>query len=294
MERIRRFFNQFKKQIFYTIIAVVMGFAILQTFNTLAKKQREKEELSIGESADYEKDYSVITGEYRPESLYKGEVEVLNKFVNFLNEKNYEQAYNMLGDDCKEVLYPNIDVFIQGYCNNYFSTKKTCKFQSWNDTTYQVQIRDDAADSGVYQTTDYLQDYYTVRGEKLYIGGFVKREEIGKEANKSKVLVKVNYIDYYINYTELNFIVTNTSEKKVYIDLKEDERAITIEDKNGINFPSNVSEIAMENLKVNPGEDKTNTLRFEVAYRNELEFTKFKIGKLFKERSGLINIEVEI
>ena len=171
-------------------------------------------------TVDYNKDYSIISDEYKDESTYKRETNILNQFANYCSEKNYEQAYALLTDDCKEALYPDIDTFIQGYCNKNFEDKKTCKFQAWNEQTYLVEIRRDAMSSGVYSETNYLQDYYTVDGNKLSISSFIKRQKVNKEKEEKNINVRVINVDYYIDYTSVSFNVSNNTTTKMIVDTK--------------------------------------------------------------------------
>ena len=296
MRNIIRFFNQNKKQIIRVILLILFVFIILQLLNNMTKeKNKNLNAISEDKSIDYGKDYSIISESYKDESIYKRETNILNQFANYCNEKNYEQAYDLLTDNCKEALYPNIDTFIQGYCNENFENKKTCKFQAWNEQTYLVEIRRDAMSTGVYSENNYLQDYYTVEGDKLNINSFVKRENVNKEKTSENITIKIDSIDYFIDYTQLNITTINMNKERILLDTQENERTILLTDGNGLKLSSNVNEIAKQSLVIESGGVRKNTLRFEEGYKTDIKLRNLELSGILKENQGLIDkIEINI
>ena len=294
MGNIIRFFNQNKKQIIRVILIILFIIIILQVLNNIAKERQKNSGFIADKSIDYGKDYAIISGEYKDETIYKKETNILNQFANYCNEKNYEQAYNLLTEECKEILYPDIDTFIQGYCNEYFSDKRSCTFQAWDGQTYLVEIREDSMSTGRYSEDKYLQDYYTVKENKLNISSFVKREQINKEKEEKNINVRVLNIDYYIDYTKVTLNVTNNATTKMEIDLKQDPQTLTIEDNNGTKFTSNISEMSISELMVDAGTSRNITLQFQVGYRTDLKIRNITLQKMFVERRGLLEAKVEI
>ena len=294
MRNIIRFFNQNKKQIIKVILLIIFVIVIIQILNNMAKEKNKNNTAIEDKTIDYGKDYSIISGEYKDEGTYRRETNILNQFANYCNEKKYEQAYALLTENCKEALYPNIETFIEGYCNKNFENKKTCKFQAWNEQTYLVEIRRDAMSTGVYSESNYIQDYYTVDGNKLNISGFVKREQINKGKDEKNISVKVMNIDYYIDYTNVTLNITNNATTTMIVDTQHDPNSLTLEYNNGAKFKSNVAEIPTSELVVEAGNSKNITLQFQVGYKTDLKIRNITLQKMYREKSGLIEAKIEI
>ena len=177
MEGFRIFFHQNIIKIVATIVAIIMTLALIYVLNSYYKnKKKDPEETQTDQ---YGRDYAILTDTQKNEAVYTKETNIMQQFVDYCNAKDYENAYNLLSDDCKNALYPNINIFIENYCNPNFETIKTCNFQAWNTSTYLVEIRNDAITSGEYTNTEYIRDYYTISADgKLSINSYVKRKNI--------------------------------------------------------------------------------------------------------------------
>ena len=72
----------------------------------------------------------------------------------------------MLTDDCKELLFTNVESFEQSYYKLIFSTKRIGDMQNYisrnNRVTYLVTFHEDVLSSGKTEDTHYYQDYITI------------------------------------------------------------------------------------------------------------------------------------
>lgn len=289
MEGFRIFFHENIIKIIATIVAIIMILALIYVLNGYYKNKKNNPEET--QTAEYGRDYAILTDTQKNEAVYTKETNIMQQFVDYCNAKDYENAYNLLTDDCKEVLYPNINIFIENYCNPNFATPKTCNFQAWNTFTYLVEIRNDAITSGEYTNTEYVRDYYTISTDgKLSINSYIKRKNIDNELTfYDNVKVKVDYVDYFIDYTQVCATITNPSPRAVIIDSKVEEKGIALVDENNLEYTSNINEIDREDLIVKQDEIRQLKLQYQVGYREDRDFTKLVFKNFYIERAGIQN-----
>ena len=284
MEGLRIFFNQNKVKILAIIVGAIFLILLLQVLNGVYKNQKET---SIDEkTVDYNKDYQILSDSRKSEIIYEKETSTLQEFVDYCNAKNYQSAYDMLTDECKQVLYPDIKIFVANYCDTNFKTQKTCKFQAWNTYTYLVEIRDDPMLTGVYDDANYVQDYYTVDEDKISIKGYVRRDDVNKEGEIEGVKVKVNYLDYYIDHTNVNITTSNTSDRDATIGETNNSYGIILTDENDVEHSSNLTENLIQDLIISSGETKELELSFQVGYRENVRYNSMTFKEIYKLGRG--------
>ena len=126
---------------------------LLQLFNFFAKdndkvvtKNDSKDSLEIEKKSNNAiiSDQSLTSGKQLSGERLKNDSEIINKFLNYCNEGNLNEAYNILTDECKEEMYPTIDDFKKIYYDNTFGEKKkSYTIENWMEDTYQVNITED-------------------------------------------------------------------------------------------------------------------------------------------------------
>ena len=183
-------------------------------------------------------------------------------------------AYELLTDQCKELLYPSVEIFNENYCKNIYNKKRTYSFQAWSKDNYSyvylVKIFEDMLSTGRDSTRNYIQDYITITyldGEYLLnINNFINSYEINKEVEKKDVKVKVKGLQRYMDYEIYQFEITNNSDKEIWMDsLKEDDSTYVL-NQDLIHIRALLYENKEEELKVAPGETKQIFIKFNNAY----------------------------
>lgn len=286
MRNLIRYFYANKTKIIGIVIAVILGIILLQVVNNFYK---DKDKIySSTESVDYDKDYAIISETRKSERKYTQEKSLMQQFTEACMSKNYEEAYNLLTDECKEIFFPNIETFVNNYCEKIFTEGKSCSFQAWTNQTYLVEIREDPLITGVY-SNNYVQDYYTIVGDKLNIKSYIGRETVGNKKTSDNVTVKVNYIDYYIDYTNVNVTIVNLRDTSIIVDMQESQKSIALEDANGTQYSSNVSEYTRQDLIVGENITKDYTFRFEVGKRSDLKLKSIIFKSITLQRGVFID-----
>ena len=129
-----------------------------------------------------ETEESVISGE-NLDTSQKTYVELIDNFVVACNNGNIEQAYRFLSTDCREELYPSMEIFKDNYYNKVFNNgKKTALIKNWMNNIFKIDYTNDILSSGVYNEDENIQEYITVVDDygniKLNINNYVGKTEI--------------------------------------------------------------------------------------------------------------------
>lgn len=232
---------------------------------------------------------------------------VLDEFFEFCNKKDVESAYNLLTDECKELVYPNIESFKKLYYNPIFNGKQKIYYaQSWimvgSTYTYEVTIMNDYLSTGK-KDGDVIKDYYTVMtvgdSRKINIGEYTGRKVINRETKKKDITVKINYVDRYMDYEIYNITFENNSNSTVYIDTKEKKDTIYLKDENDLKYYAYMYEINSDDLKLYPKNKKNINIKFNKLYsgssnRKIRKIIFSNIQKTVDKKAETITMEVEI
>ena len=166
MLKIVRLYNKNRKTIWLWLIIAIFCIAIVNliqyAYTEQSRKLAEKaanqtitleEKENPSEVVDYNEAAQSITAGGAVEEDVKDEVQgVLEQFIKYVTNKQIEQAYSLLTEDCKAILYPTLEGFEQKYCQDLY--EKIYDFQSWSstDNTYVYQVR--FYESDIKQGTD--------------------------------------------------------------------------------------------------------------------------------------------
>ena len=173
MNKIRSFINQNRRGIILAIAIIVFIFIVIPGANNVVKKQEERKieaEQNAPKLTEDEKKLpteSILDGEESVSlTKTKQNVKIIEDFIEKCNNHDIEGAYNMLTDDCKELLFTNVESFEQSYYKLIFSTKRIGDMQNYisrnNRVTYLVTFHEDVLSSGKTEDTHYYQDYITI------------------------------------------------------------------------------------------------------------------------------------
>ena len=114
--------NKYKIQNLLTKLIIVAIVVLIATIILSAFRRNEQEENNIKES--YIPTETVIKGSNISKEQYSYDINVVNKFLECCNNKNVEEAYNLLSDECKEELYPTIEYFKTNYYDIIFNIER--------------------------------------------------------------------------------------------------------------------------------------------------------------------------
>lgn len=320
MLKIIRLYNKNRRIIWISLIIVIFCIAIIGVINKVYQEQANKnmeqyskqlQEASNKENPSEVVDYneaaqSITTGGSVDQDI-KDEVQgVLEQFIQYVTSKQVEQAYNLLTEDCKEILYPTLEGFEQKYCQDLYD--KIYDFQSWSSTdntyVYQVRFYDNMLSAGLDFTNHYLEDYITVlkKGDvyKVNIHNFIRANNIRKTAEANKVQFKVNKVETYLDYEIYEIEVTNDSSKEIILDTREKDNSVYVKNNDGLKIQALLYENTDEDLRVQAGESKKIRIKFNNTFNGEkrivsLGFSDIILDQaLHQEEAEKGKMEIEI
>ena len=290
MHRLRRFYYNNKVKIWKSIAIIAFFFIALQILNTIISKNNEekiKETISNtsnnttsekNNNIEIASNESAVTGDIIDETILEEETNIIDEFVSACNNKEIEKAYDMLSNECKEVLYQDINIFKQNYYNSIFSngSKKIAKIENWTQNTYKVNYVEDILETGKIAGESF-QDYITViesEGQlKLNISDFIGKMNINKIQNFENIQINVIEKKTFMDYEEYVFQIENKSDKNILLDTGESTKSIYLEDKNNVKYYSQSHEILRGLLKINSGFSTQVNIKFTKSYSNEVAKT---------------------
>ena len=278
MNRFIRFFNQNRIRIIVTILIVVFIILIIQAINYILKQYDDDVVPTGPEIVDTSRpSESVISGEELPEETTDTNLNVISQFVEYCNNKQYENAYNLLTQDCKDELFNTLDLFVSNYCNQIFTSTMTYQLELWhaatNTYTYRITyFTNDLLATGNANPTDTKEDYITIitsrDGDRLNINNFIEKDEINNSqvAEETAITIAVNDRYIYRDYEIYNITISNNTDKTILISNGIDSNDICLVDTNEVEYNSILNEVPLVNLELEPGISKTIEIRFNKMY----------------------------
>lgn len=315
MNRFIRYFNQNRFRIIITILIVAFIIILIQIINYILKQFQtditQTEPTIVDSSIPRE---SVITGEELPEETTETNVNIIKQFVEFCNNKEYENAYNLLSQDCKDELFNTLDLFISNYCNKIFTTEITYSLELWYNTSNTYTYRIIYSENNILQTgstnsSNNIEDYITIiknNGEnQLNINSFIGKDNINRTQNAEGLEISITVNDRYIyrDYESYNITIRNNTDKTILISEGINGNDICLIDTNEVEYNSILNEIPVENLELTPGMERTLEIRFykmfnlyrtieSVSFKNIILDKNEYINKIENLQKTSINIEV--
>lgn len=290
----RRWLSAFWRDNKEKIIEIAKVFGILIAVSTCAtlifsNNNRNVNENSIISKEIYKPRDAIISNGEISEKVFEQESLEIEAFVDYCNEKNYSEAYNLLSEECKEKIYPTLEDFIENYCEKIFQQNREFHLQAWAKdnyaNTYKIRYTDDFMATGQYEDTIKYEDYITVitneenmENKKLNINNYIGTEEINKEVKKDIIDVQILNVDIYINYITYNLNIKNISNERILLD-NLNSNTIKLIGSNGASYKLDSTNLNTLNLLLDINEQKNIKITFNKQYGsgivgNKIEFRK--------------------
>ena len=310
MNKFIRFWNQNRIRIIITALIVVFIIILIQAINAVLKNSRVEEYtpnnttiVDTGKPTE-----SVISGEEAPEGDTENNLDLIRQFVEYGNNKDYQSAYNLLNDDCKQEIFRSLDEFITDYCNNIFNKNVTYELELWDYVsdayTYRIlYYENNLLQTGNASSNNNIEDYITVvetdSGNRLNINGFIRKDNINKIEEIPEIQIIVNYRERYRDFERYNITVKNTSSNTILLSEGQNGNDICLIDTNDVEYDSIINEVPMIDLELNPGEEKTIEIKFYKMYNlyrtiDKISFKSIVLNKDNINDANKISINIDI
>ena len=147
-------FNQFIRKYTRIIIIALIAWAAILLINSFLKDYQTAPKIK-----DAVDPHSSIVGsvETVPNNLKEPITECIDTYFNYCKNKDYESAYNMILDGCKQMYFPTLNIF-KGYVDRIFNGDKIYYIQNYSNYQdsyiYQIRIFDDIMKTGMTGQSD--------------------------------------------------------------------------------------------------------------------------------------------
>lgn len=303
MYNLIRYYNQNRKKIWIAIAIVVFAIIIIQVLNNMVKNSTKVSTSTSSASKQTSRqdnyNYSVMTEKEVDSSTTKINNKIVDQFFEYCNSGNIEQAYNLLTDKCKELLYPTLQDFANDYYSQIFKVSKTYSMQNWytedNSNTYKLRILDDMLATGTYNNSEVIEEYYTIVNDnnetKLNIKGYVASKEFDNTNQTEGTTITILNKDAYIDYEIYTIKIQNNTEKAIMLDSKEKSTTSYVKGDNSTEFSAFMYELADEDLILEKGETTTVKIKYNKMYNPEVEITSITFSDIIKDYEEYKNTE---
>ena len=283
--KIRDFFRRNKIRLIVIIVAWIGIIIVNKYLENTSEPEIPK--------TTYSPHTAVMDDSVVPTKLQSPIEQLIEKYVDFCNAKDYENAYNLLTDECKKnVFSDNIDNFKE-YIDSVFDTKKIYNIQNFSNKDgtyiYTVTILNDIMASGLtnevletYEETVVIIDNGT-DDLKLSIKGYIKNENMDRMYEDE--YIKINVTDLKVEYEYLTYKLTirNKTENIVVLEDFSTTDEIYLDTDYG---KRKRTDFLLEPIVIYPGETKYYDFNFtkfydEKAVINGLVFANVRILKSY-------------
>ena len=297
MYRFFSWYNQNRRKVWIIAIAIiVIGLIIFRLLNiindglqsgnqNIANQTQKIDENSLN-SIYITSERSAITGQ--ESSISQDRVTVIDKFMEYCNSGNIEEAYKLLSDECKEEMYSTIDKFKTAYYIPVFGKgKKNVTITNWIGNIYKVDMGEDFLSTGKYTKENNLQDYITIvrnneNEYKLNVNKYIRSEELNKTANYENINLKVIKKDVYFDYEIYTIQIENKSEHDIKLGNVSSVDFSYLTDEKNMKYSAVSNELAAADMRCVSQSTKTVKIKYFIQYSSDrriksLVFPKFEI-----------------
>ncbi len=293
MNKLIRWYNKNRKIFWLSIVISIIVISLPRALNQYAKDKNNVGS-SMNNTTTYDNtNYSVISQETIKEETNEENNNIINTFIDYCNNRETENAYQLLTNQCKEKLYPTLDDFVNKYYNRIFGDKKSYSIQAWfsnnNYYTYKINFKEDMLSTGNANSSS-IEDYYTIVYEngnyKLNINSYIGSIEIDKSAETDDIKISVISKDIFIDYEIYNINVESKIGKSILLDSLENTNTMYLEDSSGLHYDAYSHEIVREELRVRAIKDVS--IKFNKKYTTERKITKIVFEDIILDYNNYI------
>ncbi len=306
MHKLLQLYNQNRLKVWAIILASIFIIVLIQLLNNFAKEENDNKKISNENEettqnvVSYNQESESIVSSGKVSDKYKDKFgEIIDEFYTYCVNHQPEKAYQMLSVDTKNLMYPTQKLFEKLYYESKFDGNKQYSFQSWSTYdqiyVYKVKIFDDMLSTGKSSDQDSIEDYITVVPDedtfKLNINSYITRKEINKKDSNYIITAEVGVSDIYMNYQIYTIRLKNNTDKTIILDTRKKTNTTYITDERENRFYAMLYENKEEDMILKPQESKTIKIKFNVAYREELEIEKITFNNILNYEEYLNNQE---
>lgn len=218
--KLRHWFRKYKKIVF--IVVIVWG--VIFTVNKYLIEYTP----DVAPNTTYTPTVSVLdSGSSVPKKVQLTAEKMIEEYVGYCNEGNYQKAYNMLSEDCRKYGFDNNVEEFAMYVITKMPTKKQYSIQNYSNYDkfyiYEIKYIDDILSTGLTnQTYQYTTEKIVMKKNSdgtydMATGNFISYDQITSVSENEylKVDIKNRITRYSTETYEVKF--TNRTDSTVVI-----------------------------------------------------------------------------
>lgn len=269
-------------------LLILIGIALAYSIENNSSKNENNSGTAV-----YNPTKTIISGKDIDKETYQKEENLVKIFVDYCNNKQIQEAYNLLTEECKQKMYPNIETFEKNYYNVIFNQYRECNLQSWvssdNYNTYKVTFIEDIMSTGNYENVEKFEDYITIvrkNGEqKINVNSYIKTEEINKNTKTEELEINVSSVDIYMDSVTYYLELKNLTENDILLDSL-NNKSVKLIGTNGAEYALDDTNLFSINLIVyKNSSNRKIELKFIKQYGSDIK------GKSIEFKSLITNYE---
>lgn len=299
LELRRSVIDFFKRHGRKIILVLAVWIVVLLVNYFVGKMNNENFEIDT----NYKPHESVMENGDVPEKLRDPISELIGKFVESCNNKEYDVAYNLLSEDCKNNIYTDIEDF-KTYVDYVFPTKKIYNIQNFsnkdNKYIYTVTILDDILATGFNneENMEYYEEKYVITANdndelQLSIREYIGTENLTYMYEDDYMKIKIESIDRKYDNVVYNFTIANKSDKTiVYSDYTADYE-IALDTSEGNKRKTNE---VLEPVILEEGETRSYSAKYTIFFDEDtvINGLVFDYIRIYEDNSSYENGEEPI
>jgi len=189
--KIANFFRKNKRKIVIAFIIWAMIFSVNQYL-----KHRIVIELP---KTTYKPHSPIMDNTEKVPEIYKESIErLIDDYVKYCNNKEYENAYNLLSSSFKEEYCNTLEEFTK-YVDTVFATPKIYNIQNYsnvnNTYVYRVRLLNNILSNGTTDDYRFDEDKYVIKKEdnefKLSLNGFCGKKDLNIDIEDDYMNIKI-------------------------------------------------------------------------------------------------------
>lgn len=301
--RLRQYLSKNRYKILFGVIGIILLLLILGNLSDIAEEEsKNKQNTTTNKIANtsnvYKPQETVISGGNISNKTQEENSNIINNFVNYCNNGQYTNAYNLLTNECKTLMYPTVEDFTQNYVKSRFTKKRAADIQSWyNDTvdTYKVKFVEDILSTGNANSTGTIEDYITIvtqNGEsKLNVNGYICRKTMGATSTNNGITISLVSKDMYMDYEVYNIQITNNTENSILLDSKQNTDTVYLKNGSGNKFRASIYELSEIDLTVGKGQTKSLSIKFNKIYNPAVKMIAMEFENIIMNYEEYVNLQ---
>lgn len=217
--KLRNFIKRNRK----IIIIVLLLWLLVMVINQFLKNYSFQD----FERTTYNEHQAIMdTGETVPQRLEQPINETIDTYFNYCNNKQYEEAYQMVSDDCKRIYFPTLEDFKE-YVDIVFDENKIYylqNFSNYNGTyIYRMRIMEDLMATGLTNKDNlyFYEEKIALKEEddkiSLSLRQYITSENIEEIYEDDYVKITIKSKDVFYEQEIYNIEVKNKTSKTVVL-----------------------------------------------------------------------------